>query len=165
MAVNNDCDPEASSDDEWDKDEIDLPTIVLPTVKGTSEKRESKDDDSGWFEPVSAISKNSAEATIYSKMGTENKDGEGEPMLIVDFTDLTDGKIHSKHDKNSVNDPDAASSLRKKIEASYETYRDDTKLLSSGTIRPCGSTVWRSALIALRDERRGHYFCPVFPPK
>jgi hypothetical protein len=85
-------------------------------------------------------------------------------MMIVDITKL-DENVHSKFDRNSVNNPDAASAWRKKMEQEYEKFSKDTQLLENGTVIPCGSSVWRDALVRLRDERKGHYLCPVFSPK
>ena len=64
-----------------------------------------------------------------------------------------------------MNDPQAVSQLRKKIEQDYENLAKDATLLAEGQVIPCGSTVWKDALIRLRNERSGHYFAPVFPPK
>ena len=86
-------------------------------------------------------------------------------MIIVDLTKMTKDQIHSKFDRNAVNDPEAASALRKKIEQDYEQYAKDSELLGDGTVIPCGMSVWRGALSRLRDERQGHYFAPIFPPK
>lgn len=98
----------------------------------------------------------------------EQEDEEGHPMIIVDITQL-DATIHSRFDRNSVNDAAAASALRKKIEANYHHYAKQndnaTTLIADGTVIPCGSTVWRGALVRLREERPGHYFAPIFPPK
>ena len=94
----------------------------------------------------------------------DDDDGGGEPMIIVDITQI-DPNIHSKFDRNSVNDPTGASALRKKIEGDYINYAKNNVLISDGTVIPCGSSVWRGALSRLRDERPGHYFVPIFPPK
>ncbi|KAL3893916.1 MAG: hypothetical protein SGARI_007902 [Bacillariaceae sp.] len=85
-------------------------------------------------------------------------------MIIVDLTQI-DANIHSKFDRNSVSDSAAASALRKKIEGDYDKYAKDATLITEGTVIPCGSSVWRGALMRLRDERQGHYFAPIFPPK
>ena len=85
-------------------------------------------------------------------------------MIIVDITQI-DINIHSKFDRNSVNDSAAASAMRKKIDSDYEKYSRNSKLVAEGTIIPCGSSVWRDALVRLRDERPGHYFAPIFPSK
>jgi len=96
----------------------------------------------------------------------EEEEAIGEPMIIVDLTLLSEGAVHSRYDRNSVNDPAAASALRKRIEADYLRYaRSEIAMVSDGTVVPCGSSVYRGALARLRDERPGHYFAPVFPPK
>ena len=47
-------------------------------------------------------------------------------MLLVDFTAISNGSIHNKFDKNSVNDPDAKRALLKKVEAQYDHYKNDS---------------------------------------
>ena len=91
-------------------------------------------------------------------------DHDDSPMILVDITQLDD-TVHARFDRNSVNDATAASAWRKKIEASYETYASNTDLVAAGTVIPCGQSVWKEALVRLRDERKGHYFCPIFPKK
>jgi len=73
----------------------------------------------------------------------DTKTAEGEPMIIVDLTLLTKGKIHSKFDRNSVNDPDAAREWRLQIESKYEDYCRNSDLLSNKTVIPASTSVWR----------------------
>lgn len=89
----------------------------------------------------------------------------GEPMLIVDLTLLTNGAIHSKFDRNSVNDPAGVSQWRQRLAVGSSGVTSNPEHLADGTVRPCGSSVWREALVRLRDERPGHFFLPVFPSK
>ena len=103
-----------------------------------------------------------------SNNDNDNGDGSGEPMIIVDITQIN-SNIHSKFDRNSVNNPEEASKLRKKIECNYDEYATATananELISNGTVIPCGSSVWKDALIQLRNDRPGHYFVPIFKKK
>ena len=99
-----------------------------------------------------------------SNNDNDNGDGSGEPMIIVDITQIN-SNIHSKFDRNSVNNPEEASKLRKKIECNYDVYATAAnayELISNGTVIPCGSSVWKDALIQLRNDRPGHYFVPIF---
>ena len=149
-----------SDSDEWGTEELVIPcrtTNVPETNTGTSNY---EDDD--WEMKLEKKEKpiiKSEKDNISSQGGHT-----GELMVIVDITKL-DGNIHSKFDRNSVNDAAAASTMRKRIEDDFSTYAKDSNLLSNGTLIPCGSSVWKNALIRLRNERPGHYFCPIFPPK
>ena len=161
MAENEDSD----GSDEWGMEELVIPS----NQKGEGGDNNNQDqdgnddqDDDYWrvetdkSQPVAPPPK---QPTI-AKAGTESS----ETMILVDMTEL-DSNIHSRFDKNSVSDPVAASALRKKLELEYATYSKDASMISNGTIIPCGSTVWRDALVQLRQERSGHYFAPIFPPR
>lgn len=152
---------ESDSDDsdEWGMEELVLPP--KDPFKDESDapngEEEKGDDEDYWKVEPKAIQKRPDPSPKPSSKPSE-------PMIIVDMTQI-DRNIHSKYDKNSVNDSARASALRKKIESDYEKYSKDSVLLAEGTIIPCGSSVWRGALIRLRDEREGHYFAPIFPPR
>mmetsp|Transcript_14382 Transcript_14382/g.34812 ORF Transcript_14382/g.34812 Transcript_14382/m.34812 type:complete len:150 (+) Transcript_14382:26-475(+) len=143
-----------SDSDEWGAEEL-----VIPSKSDAAQEKDEEDenDDGDW--DVVIEKKAPKESTSQSTPKSP-----GEPMIIVDITQLDDN-VHSKFDRNSVNNADAASAWRRKIEGSYEKYAKDTQLLENGTVIPCGSSVWRDALVRLRDDRKGHYFCPVFSPK
>lgn len=150
---------ESEGSDEWGMEELVIPTKKDPASQQAAQKDAGSDEDfwNKQEEPksspappkVKVIAKTAAVAT---------------PMIIVDLT-MMDANIHSKFDKNSVNDAKAASTLRKTIESQYDKYaKNSPNLVSDGTVIPCGSSVWRDALLRLRDERLGHYFAPIFPP-
>ena len=95
--------------------------------------------------------------------------GEGEPMIVVDLTAL-DPSVHSRFDAGSVNDPEAVSTWRRRIESEYYTKyaqgcNGHRQLVADGVVVACGSSVWRGALSRLRQQKPGHYFLPVFPPR
>lgn len=92
------------------------------------------------------------------------EDQGGDPMFIINLTLLSEGKIHSKFDRHSVNDSEAATKLRKEVAAKFEEYSSKKDLIESGVVKPCSTSVWKAALSALRDEYTGHYFAPIFPP-
>jgi len=101
--------------------------------------------------------------TTQQHKSSSNQGNEGEPMILVDMTILSNSVIHNKFDKMSVNDSKAASDLRRKIESKYDTYASDALLLADRAVIPCGTTVWRDALVCLRNETPGHYFSPICP--
>ena len=86
------------------------------------------------------------------------------PLILVNFTKLSNGAIHNRFDPNACNDPEAKSALAKQIVADYERYAKDAELIASGDVRASGTSCWRNALAELRKERPGQFFAPVFPP-
>jgi len=139
-----------SDDDEWET--ADVPTGLLGSASAIIKepsKHTEDDDDDNWDIPVAT-----------PKETTEKEESRGEPMLLVDLTKLTDGKIHCKFDAHAVNDPQAVSDWRKT--AHYPDLVSDTELVATGVIVPCGSSVWRPALQRLKKERPGNYIVPVF---
>ena len=89
---------------------------------------------------------------------------DAKPLILVNFTKLSNGAIHNRFDPNACNDPEAKSALAKQIVADYERYAKDAELIASGDVRASGTSCWRNALAELRKERPGQFFAPVFPP-
>jgi len=148
---------ESDGSDEWGMEELVIPPdSAIPKEADQGQPKEGDHEDYWKVESKSQPEVPKPTPAAPSKPS--------EPMIIVDMT-LIDANIHSKYDKNSVNDSAAASALRKKIELEYASYSKNASLLSEGTVIPCGSSVWRDALVRLREERPGHYFAPVFRPK
>jgi hypothetical protein len=161
-------DQDSSDEDEWGLEELPLPTPSGNTAGLNGTDNNEKVDDSYWEQEAQEEKPQVNPSLPKPSSGeerVEKEDGGGEPMILVDMTALSEGVIHSKFDRNSVNDSVAASNLRRKIEEDYTTYAKNGSLVADGTVIPCGTTVWREALVQLRDERAGHYFAPIFPPK
>lgn len=158
-----------SAEDSDDSDEWGMEELVLPAATkaaqddDASSKDKEKCSEDFWAQEPVQESESKTVASSKTKPKEETKDDR--PMIIVDMTLMTKETIHSKFDRNSVNDAEAASALRKQIEQDYERYAKDATLLGDGTVIPCGMSVWRGALSRLRDERPGHYFAPIFPLK
>jgi hypothetical protein len=106
---------------------------------------------------------------VNEKLTTEtsvaSKDGESVILILVDLTVLSSGKIHNKFDKFSVNDQDAKKIICNEISSHYSEYANNSKLIMEQTVRHCSDTVWKEALETLREEHKGHYWFPFFPPK
>uniref|UniRef100_A0A7S1ZJ12 Uncharacterized protein n=1 Tax=Ditylum brightwellii TaxID=49249 RepID=A0A7S1ZJ12_9STRA len=155
-----------SDSDEWGMEELVIPSddINSKNKKITASDDEKQEDEEDDYWAVEKPEQDTAPRKEQEETHAEKQLPPGEPIIIVDITQI-DSNIHSRFDRNSVNDSAAASSQRKKIESNYEQYARDSSLISVGTVIPCGSSVWRDAIIRLRDERPGHYFVPIFPPK
>lgn len=150
-----------ADDDSVDSDEWGAEELVIPQDREcTNDDNDDRNDVGDEYWEVEKTIERVEETNESDKLSAED----GESMIIVDITQLNPD-IHSKFDRNSVNQPEEASALRKKIEKSYEEYAFSNDLLSEGTIIPCGTSVWRDALVRLRDDRPGHYFVPIFAPK
>jgi hypothetical protein len=86
------------------------------------------------------------------------------PLILVNFTALSDGAIHNRNDPHACNDPEAKSALAKKIAADYARYAGDGDLVARGVVRASGTSCWRAALAELRAAQPGQFWAPVFPP-
>lgn len=148
-----------SDSDDWGREEL---VIVSNSKLVDGDDNDIRNDGDGgddyWEEEKTEMEKPKVEQR-QQQSGINNE--EGESMIIVDLTQIN-ADVHSKFDRNSVNDPETASALRKNIEDNYQQHALSSELLANSTVIPCGSTVWRDALIQLRTERPGHYFVPVF---
>ncbi|CAB9516259.1 expressed unknown protein [Seminavis robusta] len=147
---------ESDDSDEWGMEELNIPAKKDKAADDEDAGKAQGDNEDDWSTPLQKEE---------TKEQPPVKKEDDRPMIIVDMTQMTKEKIHSKFDRNSVNDAEAASALRKKLEQDYDSYAKDAALLGDGTVIPCGMSVWRGALTRLRDERPGHYFAPIFPPK
>mmetsp|Transcript_32264 Transcript_32264/g.39689 ORF Transcript_32264/g.39689 Transcript_32264/m.39689 type:complete len:156 (-) Transcript_32264:2095-2562(-) len=152
--------------DDWETADWDA-LVPLAVPKG----EEEQEDDSGLKKSVGTSKRDDEndwladQPKIEHVVEEEESSVEGEPMIIVNLTLLSNGTIHSKFDRNSVNDPDGARELRLKIEANYKDYARNPELAMNKTVIPAATNVWRDALVVLRNENEGHYFSPIFPPK
>ena len=135
----------ASDDDAWEVNELPADTAA-PAAPPT-------DDGAEWTSAVAAPAPAPAPVVVDDK-----------PLILVNFTKLSNGQIHNKFDPNACNDPEAKSALAKQVSAEYQRYASDASLIASGDVRASGTSCWRAALAELRKERPGQFFAPVFPP-
>ena len=150
-----------ADDDSVDSDDWGAEELVIPPQADRTSNNENEDNEVG--EDYWNVEKTIPDAKPETETAAKKPVAAGEPMIIVDITTMNPD-IHSKFDRNSVNKPEEASALRKQIEKNYNDYAFSSELLADGTVIPCGSSVWRDALVRLRDDKPGHYFVPIFPP-
>ena len=136
----------ADDEDAWEVNE-------LPADTAAPAQAPAPDDGAEWTSAVAAPAPAPAPATVV----------DDKPLILVNFTKLSNGKIHNKFDPNACNDPEAKSALARKISADYERYASDASFIASGDVRASGTSCWRAALAELRKERPGEFFAPVFP--
>ena len=137
----------ADDDDAWEVNELPADTAA-PAAPPT-------DDGAEWTSAVAAPAPAPAPAPVVV---------DDKPLILVNFTKLSNGAIHNRFDPNACNDPEAKSALAKQISADYERYAKDAALIASGDVRASGTSCWRAALAELRVSRPGQFFAPVFPP-
>ena len=159
---------EEASDDggSWEDDDFD---VVVPTSNTESSTEPTKEqpntaDDSEWFGTRTTEEEGSS-GKGEGSTATPTTEDNRPPLLLVDLTVLSDGKLHNRFDINSVNDSDLKRQWTKDITNGFVSYRDNTGLIQAGTVRSCGQSVWREALQELRREYPGHFWAPIFPPK
>jgi len=137
----------ADDEDAWEVNE-------LPADDAAPAPAPAPEDGAEWTSAVAAPAPAPAPASVV----------DDKPLILVNFTKLSNGKIHNKFDPNACNDPEAKSALAKQISADYERYASDASLIASGDVRASGTSCWRAALAELRVSRPGQFFAPVFPP-
>ena len=135
----------ADDDDAWEVNELPADTAAPAPAP---------DDGAEWTSAVAAPAPAPAPAPVV----------DDKPLILVNFTKLSNGAIHNRFDPNACNDPEAKSALAKQIVADYDRYASDASLIASGDVRASGTSCWRAALAELRKERPGQFFAPVFPP-
>lgn len=96
---------------------------------------------------------------------SHEEDSESTILILVNLTSLSEGKIHNKFDKYSVNDQEAKKRICAEISANYDSYANNSALIMNQTVRHCSEIVWRDALESLRSQYKGQYWYPFFPPK
>ena len=136
----------ADDEDAWAVNE-------LPADDAAPAQAPAPDDGAEWTSAVAAP------APAPAPVGVDDK-----PLILVNFTKLSNGAIHNKFDPNACNDPEAKSALAKQVSAEYQRYASDASLIASGDVRASGTSCWRAALAELRQQRPGQFFAPVFPP-
>lgn len=150
----------SDSEDDWENAGSDLelntddaaPVVEERERMGGDDDNKDPDDENDWDIRHEAPSHAQAAPSVVDSV----------ELFIVNVTRLTNGKIHSKDDRNSNNDPAGVSKLRKEIEKDYSGFCNNAKYVGEGVVIPCGGSVWKDALKALRDDNVGDFFLPIF---
>ena len=152
----------SDDEDDWENAGSDLDidfTVGRGSEEGKGEEEGGEEEEEDDWEASMKVKEKEEE----EDEGEEKTGGPAPPKLfIMNVTKFTDGAVHNKHDKNSNNNPEEVSRLRKEIEANWEGYEKNVDYVSSGIVIPCGGSVWKEALMQLRDDHPGEFFLPVF---
>mmetsp|Transcript_7521 Transcript_7521/g.7591 ORF Transcript_7521/g.7591 Transcript_7521/m.7591 type:complete len:159 (-) Transcript_7521:103-579(-) len=149
--------------EDWETTDLDLPSISVSSHTDTCAKSDVAKEESEWDIDIPSDIKTDSVALKKDLKDVVEK--ENVILILVDLTVLSNGNIHNKFDKFSVNDQDAKKKLCDKISKEYKDYANNSKLIMDQTVRHCSELVWRDALESLRTEFKGHYWFPFFPPK
>lgn len=139
--------------DDWDDDSADDSALKLnltaarmfvnldraATKSSTSPVAPAATEDEASWDVVSKPI--SAKPTSTASSSKPVDEQEPDIIILVDLTVLSNGAIHNKFDKYSVNDPDAKKDLCNTINTQYATYANDSKLICEGTVRHCSERV------------------------
>mmetsp|Transcript_2492 Transcript_2492/g.7299 ORF Transcript_2492/g.7299 Transcript_2492/m.7299 type:complete len:153 (-) Transcript_2492:32-490(-) len=148
----------ASWDDSDNEDEFVLAPLKLDDDADAPAPAPAADDEAWTSSSVPAPPPAPAPAPAPAKKAVDK------PLLLVNFTALSGGAIHNKHDPHACNDPDKKRELSRQVEANYGQYAADAALLAAGDVLPTSTSTWRALLQMTRADRPGQYFAPVFPP-
>jgi len=95
------------------------------------------------------------------RRAAEKSERDALPVLLVDLTAIDPG-VHNRADKHAVNDPSAASAMRRRIESEYAAFAAEHA--SDGVAVATTRGAHLAKLRSLRDEMPGHYWVACFPP-
>lgn len=147
----------------WDEEDFEIPVMTIPDLKPVSNTPVEQAESDEWHADKPVAEEQNLSSQSVTK--TDNSDDLGKPpMLLVNLTVLSSGAIHNRNDPHSVNDPDKKRALSEVITAEFYRYKEDGKLITEGTIRPCAQSVWPAALAELRRDYPGQFWTPIFPP-
>lgn len=156
----------SDSDDDWETADVPTFTKVDTAAIAAAEAAEAARAKAAEEKQAAKEAEVVAQTRGWEKSAAEKlkQDKDSKPMILVDFTVLSNGAIHNEFDKNGVNDVDAKRKLQREVESSYGKYANDAALIAAGTVRACSQGVYRAALATLRDEVPGHFWAAIFPP-
>jgi hypothetical protein len=135
--------------------------LMMNAISQNSAKVYNEEDNGAEWDDCNLV----VDAKLTTEGPVSTEDRESVILILVNLTILSSGKIHNKFDKFSVNDQDAKKIMCNEISSHYSDYANNSKLIMEQTVRHCSDTVWKEALETLREEHKGHYWFPFFPPK
>ena len=166
------CEKECDAIEEWELSDVSLEVSnrisasvgtsnTLKDLKSYDIENSSVDWHMSSTVPITKTSSTTPQ-TVFKGLGAVEPDSI--ILILVDLTVLSSGKIHNRFDKFSVNDQDAKKKICDEKALHYDDYANNSKLIMDQTVRHCSGGVWKEALESLRNQYKGHYWFPFFPP-
>ena len=144
----------SDSEDDWER--ADVPEGTFARVDSAAIEAERAKAEAEAQRRAADEARRDAE-----RRAAEKSERDALPVLLVDLTAIDPG-VHNRADKHAVNDPSAASAMRRRIESEYAAFAAEHA--SDGVAVATTRGAHLAKLRSLRDETPGHYWVACFPP-
>ena len=146
----------SDSEDDWERADVPEGTFARVDSAAIEAERAKKEAEAEAERRAADEARRDAE-----RRAAEKSERDALPVLLVDLTAIDPG-VHNRADKHAVNDPSAASAMRRRIESEYAAFAAEHA--SDGVAVATTRGAHLAKLRSLRDETPGHYWVACFPP-
>jgi hypothetical protein len=146
----------SDSEDDWERADVPEGTFARVDSAAIEAERAKAEAEAEAQRRAADEARRDAE-----RRAAEKSERDALPVLLVDLTAIDPG-VHNRADKHAVNDPSAASAMRRRIESEYAAFAAEHA--SDGVAVATTRGAHLAKLRSLRDETPGHYWVACFPP-
>jgi hypothetical protein len=146
----------SDSEDDWERADVPEGTFARVDSAAIEAERAKAEAEAEAERRAADEARRDAE-----RRAAEKSERDALPVLLVDLTAIDPG-VHNRADKHAVNDPSAASAMRRRIESEYAAFAAEHA--SDGVAVATTRGAHLAKLRSLRDETPGHYWVAGFPP-
>jgi uncharacterized membrane protein YqiK len=146
----------SDSEDDWERADVPEGTFARVDSAAIEAERAKAEAEAEAERRAADEARRDAE-----RRAAEKSERDALPVLLVDLTAIDPG-VHNRADKHAVNDPSAASAMRRRIESEYAAFAAEHS--SDGVAVATTRGAHLAKLRSLRDETPGHYWVACFPP-
>ena len=145
----------SDSEDDWERADVPEGTFARVDSAAIEAERAKAEAEAEAQRRAADEARRDAE-----RRAAEKSERDALPVLLVDLTAIDPG-VHNRADKHAVNDPSAASAMRRRIESEYAAFAAEHA--SDGVAVATTRGAHLAKLRSLRDETPGHYWVACFP--